>query len=103
MAMNPLPQLSDSSCGTGPGTVPVFNCVVILSPVPDSSRLRGRVANLGEIFAEGNTERDVLIQLTKKFKAVVQEYVQNKSDIPWVNPPESPGENEQQRYIPVHL
>jgi hypothetical protein len=98
-----LPQLPDSTCNTGPGTVPVYNCVVILSAAAANGRLRGRVANLPEIVAEGNSERDVLIQLTKRFKQIVQECTVRKQEVPWQNPPEQPGLNEQQRFIPVHL
>jgi hypothetical protein len=103
MASNSLPQLTDSTCGTGPGSVPVYNCVVILSPISGSSRLRGRIANLADIFAEGNSERDVLIQLSRQFKAVVQEHTRNSHPVPWIDPPESAGPGEQQRFIPVHL
>ena len=65
--------------------------------------MAGRIANLEGISAEGNTERDVLIQLTKRFKAIVQEYSQKQQPIPWIDPPETPGPGEMQRFIPVHL
>lgn len=103
MPADSLPQLPDSNCGQGPGSVPVFNCVVILTPITGGTKLRGRVANLADISAEGNTERDVLIQLTRRFKSVVQDCVRNSEAIPWADPPESPTPNEQQRFIPVHL
>ncbi len=103
MPSDSLPQLSDSTCGGGPGSVPVYNCVVILSPIADSSKLRGRIANLAGIAADGYTERDVLIQLSRRFKTVVQEYARCAQAIPWIEPPDSPGPDEQQRFIPVHL
>lgn len=103
MASESLPQLTDSTCGSGLTSVPVFNCVVILTPVPGGTRLIGRIANLAGISAEGNTERDVLIQLTKRFKATIQEYSLRQQPIPWVDPPENPGPGEMQRFIPIHL
>lgn len=103
MASESLPQLTDSTCGSGLTSVPVFNCVAILSPIPGGTKLAGRIANLAGISGEGNTERDVLIQLTKRFKAAVQEYSQKQQPIPWIDPPETPGSGEMQRFIPVHL
>ena len=103
MPSNSLPQLPDSSCGTGPGSVPVFNCVVILSPLEDGWKTRGRVANLACISAEGNSERDVLMQLAKRFKTVVMEHNRNQESVPWIDPPEVPTAGERQRFIPVHL
>lgn len=103
MGKESLPQLSDSNCGTGPGSVPVFNCVVILTLVPGGTKIRGRVANLQGIQGEGNTERDVLLLLTKRFKTTMLEYNRSQQLIPWIDPPESPADGEQQRFIPVHL
>ena len=98
-----LPQLPDSSCGTGSGSVPVFNCVIILRRDPESDRLQGRVANLAGIRAEGFGERDVLIAITKRFKSAMIEYQKSNQPIPWVDPPEPPEIGEQQRFVPVHL
>jgi hypothetical protein len=103
MASEFLRQLPDSSCSTGPGSVPVFNCIVILTPVDDGKRLRGRVANLSGISAEGNSERELLMLLTKRFKAAMQQFVSQNAPIPWLDPPETPAAGEQQRFIPVHL
>ena len=100
---NFLPQATESSCGTGGASVPVFNCIVILNRDLTTNRLRGRVANLSGITAEGNAERELLLLLTKRFKTFVQDCVQNNRAIPWIDPPESPQTGEQQRFIPVHL
>ena len=62
---NPLPLIPDSELNP----VPVFNCQVILSKPDDAGRVKGRVANLGGISAEGFSERDVLTAIMKKFKA----------------------------------
>ena len=103
MTSQSLNQLPDSNCRTGTDSVPVFNCNVILSRDPVTARLKGRIANLADISAEANAERELLMALTKRFKAIVQDCVQNQRAIPWIDPPESPLPGEQQRFIPVHL
>ena len=100
---NSLPQAAASSCGTGGDSVPVFNCSVILTRNATNGRISGRVANIAGITAEGNAERELLILLTKRFKMLVQECLQQSRDIPWINPTETPLPGEQQRFIPVHL
>ena len=100
---NPLPQASESSCGTGGPSVPVFNCIVILTRDATTGRLSARVANLAGITAEGNAERELLMLLTKRFKAFVQDCLQHNREIPWIDPPAVPLPGEQQRFIPVHL
>ena len=96
---NHLPLISESDCSP----VPVFNCLIILSPSDEKGRRRGRVANLAGISAEGTSERDILTAIMKKFKTTVQECTQASRVIPWIDPPESPGEGEVERFIPVHL
>jgi len=103
MSQESLPLLPESTCGGGQGAVPVFNCVVILNRSPDTGRLRGRVANLADFSAEGSEERELLLLLTKRFKAFIRDCLENQRPIPWRDPPESPGSGEQQRFIPVHL
>jgi hypothetical protein len=99
----PLPRLPDSSCQGTAGSVPVYNCVVILRMDPESQRLTATVANLPGLTAEGNSERDLLILLTKRFKAVVQDCLVRNEAIPWIDPAVEPAAGEQQRFIPVHL
>lgn len=100
---NSLPQASESSCGTGGASVPVFNCSVILTRDATTGRLSARVANLAGIVAEGNSEREMLMLLTKRFKAFLLDSLGNNREIPWIDPPEAPLPGEQQRFIPVHL
>lgn len=102
MTSDPLPLISESSCGTGPGSVPVFNCIVILTPI-ENGRLRGRVANLPGITAEGAAERDLLKLITQRFKTAVKESLSNGPALQWIEPPEVPAKGESQRFIPVHL
>ena len=103
MEQRPLPVVTDSSCGTGPGTVPVFNCVVILRRDESTGRISGRVANLDGIAAEGHSERDVLLSITKQFKAAVRELTADGKPIPWLDPPQRAAAGEFERFVPVHL
>jgi len=96
---HPLPQVSASDCNP----VPVFNCQVIMGPPDDNGRREGRVANLAGITASGYSERDVLTAIAKTFKATVKSHVDNGTDIPFIDPPETPGPGEAQRFLPVHL
>ena len=100
---SPLPQASESSCATGGASVPVFNCILILTRDATTGRISARVANLAGITAEGNAERELLMLLTKRFKAFLQDCLQNNREIPWIDPAEAPLPGEQQRFIPVHL
>ena len=99
----PLPLATVSSCGSAPGSVPVFNCVIILRTDRDTGRVFGRVANLPDISADGFTERDVLLVLTRRFKATVQEHLDSEQVVPWIEPPVRPGPGETERFVPVHL
>lgn len=99
----PLPQLPDSSCQGTAGSVPVYNCVVILRIDPNTQRLTASVANLPGLTVEGTSERDLLILLTKRFKAVIQDCLRRNEAIPWIDPAAEPVAGEQQRFIPVHL
>jgi hypothetical protein len=99
---NPLGITGDSK-----PTVPVFSCIVYVCKTADGT-IRGRVANLagddsGEISATGNSERDVLLNVTREFKARVLTMHRENQEIAWIDPPQPPLENEQVRFVPVHL
>ncbi len=100
---NFLPQVNESSCGTGGASVPVFSCIVILNRDATTNRLTARVANLTGITADGTSERELLMLLTKQFKSTIQGCLRGNRPIPWIDPPELPQPGEQQRFIPVHL
>jgi hypothetical protein len=66
------------------------------------------VANLagddsGEIRAKGNSERDVLLSVSREFKSRVLKMLGENQEITWIDPPQPPMENEQVRLVPVHL
>ena len=84
-----------------------FHVFVYVCKTADGT-IRGRVANLagdnsGEISATGNSERDVLLNLTREFKARVLTMHGENQEIAWIDPPQPPLENEQVRFVPVHL
>jgi hypothetical protein len=87
--------------------VPVFACIVYVCKIADGT-VSGRVANLaagdaGEITATGNSERDVLMKVTREFKSRVLKLHGDNQVIPLLDPPQPLLENEQMRSIPVHL
>ena len=94
-----LPLLSGNDCSP----VPVFNCQIILSKRESDQKIVGRVANLAGISVSGNTERDVLMQITRLFRAQVQALSEERVPIPWIDPPEEPAPGESQRFVPIHL
>ena len=101
-SQQPLPITGDAK-----PPVPVFACLVYVCHDADG-RVSGRVVNLagadaGPIEASGSSERDVLGQLTREFKARVFALHEAGQAIPWIDPPPPPEENEQTRSIPVHL
>ena len=82
--------------------VPAFTCIVYVRKNDDAT-VSGRVANLAGIEVSGASERDVLGKLTREFKSRVFKMLEARQEIPWINPPQPPLENEQVRSIPTHL
>lgn len=82
--------------------VPVFNCIIYVSPDADGS-VRARVANLPGLECSAASERAALGKLIPAFKQRVSELTQNKLPIPWIEPPSPAQPGEQKRFIPVHL
>lgn len=94
---NPLGITGDSKA-----SVPVFSCLVYVRR-DDESTIVGRVANLAEIEVSGNSERDVLGKVVRAFKSRVSEKLEEGLEVPLIDPPLPPRENEQVRSVPVHL
>src|SRR5690606_19761347 len=95
------PPLDLPIAGDGGMPVPVYDCHVILSPTADGT-ISARVSTLPQIVAYGRSERHVLQQIVKDFKATLVGYRNAGEPIPWQTaPPLQPGET--QRWIPVHL
>lgn len=83
--------------------VPVYNCVVIVSPRDEAGVVRARCATVAGIDATGRSEREALSQVVAAFKATIARHLAAELPIPWIDPPSQPGPGEQQRLIAVHL
>ncbi len=83
--------------------VPVYNCVVIVSPRDEQGLVRARCATVAGIDASGRSEREALAQVVSAFKATIGRHLAADLPIPWIDPPSPPAAGEQQRFIAVHL
>ncbi len=83
--------------------VPVYNCVVIVSPRDAAGLVHARCATVAGIGAAGRSEREALSQVVAAFKATIGRQLAAELPIPWIDPPAQPEPNEQQRFIAVHL
>lgn len=97
--MSPTPDLP---IGSQPADVPSFGCIVYVAR-RDGGGVRVRVANLPGIVVDASDERSALAKVVPAFKKAVREFVQSGEPIPWVDPPDAITENEQKRFLPVHL
>lgn len=88
--------------GESKASVPVFVCLVYVRHNDDST-VDGRVANLEGIEATGSSERDVLSKVVREFKSRITKMREDDVEIPLVDPPLPPRENERVRSVPVHL
>ena len=81
--------------------VPAFTCLVYVREV--DGKVSARVANLEGIEAIADSERNVLAIVIPEFKKRIAGYVGEEKEIPWVDPPGPPRDDEQKRLVPVHL
>jgi predicted RNase H-like HicB family nuclease len=88
---------------TDDGSVPGYDCHVILSPPNEQGQILARAASLPGVTAQGSTERDVLRNIVTVFKAKLIECRDAELAIPWAEQAELPGLGEFERWIPVHL
>jgi hypothetical protein len=102
MQPNPDQPKSLEITGDSKPKVPVFTCTVYVHKTDDATVI-GRVANLAGIEASGTSEREVLSKVAREFKSRVFKIRETGQEIPWIDPPQPPLENEQVRSIPVHL
>lgn len=82
--------------------VPAFACLINVRKNEDGT-IFGSVANLAGIEISGNSERDVLMKLTREFKSQIAAILENGQEIPWVDPPCDPKPDEKRRSVPMHL
>ena len=86
-----------------PEAVPVYNCVVIVSPRNAAGFVVARVATLPDVVGEGDSERQALQKIVAEFKARLIRHRASGEAIPWLDPPQTPRAGEQCRWIAVHL
>ena len=83
-------------------SAPTFTCLVYIRTGEDGTVI-GRVANLAGIEARGASEPFVLRKVNQTFKAQVLKLHEAGAEIPWIEPPKPPAQNERVRSIPMHL
>ncbi len=88
---------------TTPPDVPVFNCVVIVTPRDAEGLVSARAAELAGMEGRGKSEREALSQVVAQFKDFVSRRYAAGDEIPWLQPPLTAQPGEQQRLIAVHL
>lgn len=93
-----LPGIIDNE-----GSVPVYDCHVILTPPKDGAGYIARAVTLPGVTAEAGTERDVLRRIVDLFKQRLIAHRDAGEPIPWSETPETPQPGEVERWIPVHL
>jgi hypothetical protein len=82
-------------------SVPTFACIVYVAKTADG--VRARVANLPDLQFTGRTEREVLGRIIPAFKQQVGQWLTAGEEIPWLEPPLPIADDEQKRFVPVHL
>ena len=93
--------MSDHNLQITSQDVPTFNCLVHVAKVPEG--VRARVANLEGIEITATDERTALSKIVPAFKSFVKQHPEEKTAIPWIEPPLEAKDDEQTRFIPVHL
>lgn len=95
---SPTPALPLES---GQPPVPTFGCIVYFTA--ESGQFHGRVANLAKIEATALSQRELLGQIVKKFKAEVSAAFAEGRTPDWIDPPAKKLEGETKLFLPVHL
>ncbi len=93
--------MSDNPLQITSQDIPTFNCLVHICSVKGG--VRARVANLDGIEITAADERTALSKIVPAFKAKVQQFLAAEETNPWIDPPLQANNEEQTRYIPIHL
>lgn len=80
---------------------PAFGCVVYIRNADGG--VTARVANLDGLEVRAANEREALGRLVPLFRAKVSEMTEQGTEIPWIEPPSPKRDDEQRRFLPVHL
>jgi predicted RNase H-like HicB family nuclease len=85
-----------------PQSVPVFNCRVIVSR-DRGGKFVARAAELADLSASGDSQREALQKLVAAFKAQMASYVSANQEIPWTKPGQQVQPGETELFVAVHL
>ncbi len=80
---------------------PAFGCLVYIKKT--KAGVTARVANLDGIEIEASDERAALGKIVPAFRAKVAEQMESGGDVAWIDPPSAKADDEQKRFLPVHL
>ena len=85
--------------------VPVFNCLVIVSPRGSDGLVLARTAEVAGIEGRAKTEPEALKLVVAAFKKWIAVATASGEPIPWLTGADKliPGPGDQQRFIAVHL
>jgi len=86
-----------------PQSVPVFNCRVIVAPRDAAGKIVARAAELVDLSASGDSDREALQKLVAAFKAKMAAHVAAGEEIPWIKPGAKPQPGERELFVAVHL
>ena len=86
-----------------PQSVPVFNCRVIVAPRDTAGKVVARAAELADLSASGDSDREALQKLVAAFKAKMAAHVAAGEAIPWIKPGEQPLPGQRELFVAVHL
>ena len=86
-----------------PQSVPVFNCRVIVAPRDAAGKVVARAAELADLSASGDSDREALQKLVAAFKAKMAAHVAADEEIPWIKPGDKPLPGERELFVAVHL
>ena len=86
-----------------PQSVPVFNCRMIVAPRDAAGKVVARAAELADLAAVGDSDREALQNLVAAFKAKMAAYLAAGEAIPWAKPGDKPQPGERELFVAVHL
>ena len=86
-----------------PQSVPVFNCRVIVAQRDAAGKVVARAAELADLSAVGDSDREALQRLIAAFKAKMAAHVAAGEEIPWLKPGDAPLPGERELFVAVHL
>jgi hypothetical protein len=85
-----------------PQSVPVFNCRVIVSRAA-AGNFVARAAELADLSASGDSQREALQKLVTAFKARLAAHHASGDEIPWIKPGQQAQPGETELFVAVHL